>query len=148
MKRIGETNFFRHLLHQYAGLLNPGGGMIHLEAQQELIGALLIVTSEQTTEIGLVDMALGGDLFECSEYEKIAFDILAALLIAGERQSFRPPQWGTGVHYLARQTFQQHDAEFGIASTEAKSTLDEFVEKWGQSTGREDTRHTPEREFA
>ena len=93
MKRVGETGFFRHLLHQGTGLLQAFGGVVHLEPDQILIWALVVMASEQAAQIGVVDMALGGDLFQRPQPQAMILDMLAALLEGGKGVGFQAFDW-------------------------------------------------------
>jgi len=64
MKGVGKPHVPGHLLHHHAGLLQPLGREVHLEPEEILIGALVVVTPKQAAEIGVIDMALARNLLQ------------------------------------------------------------------------------------
>ena len=69
VKRISKPRFLGRLLHQDAGLLQTLSGMVHFQAQQILVGTLVVIPPEQAAEIGLADVTLAGDLFQRPQTE-------------------------------------------------------------------------------
>jgi hypothetical protein len=84
VKRVGKTEFGRDLLHQRGGILQSLGGKVHLQAQEELVGRLVVVAAEQTAEIGRVDVTLLGDLPERFQAGVLRLNVLAAALVGGK----------------------------------------------------------------
>ena len=66
MKWVAEADFLGGLFDENTGLLQLFSGVIHLEPQQILIRALVIIASEQAAQVGFVQVTFLGDLFQGS----------------------------------------------------------------------------------
>jgi hypothetical protein len=84
MELVAETHLLGHALDQRARLMEQFSRLIHFQAQQILIRALLIITLEQAAQVGGVQVTFPGDLPQCLEPLEIFFNMLAALLIGCE----------------------------------------------------------------
>ena len=88
MEGIAEADPFGNLFHEGARLAEPFGGEVHFEAEEKLVGALVIVPLEQPAQIGAVNVALLRDLLERFEPLKMLLNMLLALLVGGEGEGF------------------------------------------------------------
>ena len=59
---IVKTSHLSHLLHERIRFFQEISCPAHLEMEQVLIRALMVVTSEETAEVGPADVTLGRDL--------------------------------------------------------------------------------------
>ena len=107
MKRVGETGGFGDLFDGGSGLLQALGGVIHLEAEEILIRAFVVVAPEQPAEVSFVDVTFPGDLFQRSQVEEVLFDVAATLLVGGERGSLEAARGGVRAGDFKGHAFEQ-----------------------------------------
>jgi len=54
-----------------------------------MVKGLVVVAPEQAAEIGVVDMALDGNLLQCPQSQAVLLNVAATLLINREGERFR-----------------------------------------------------------
>ena len=112
MEGVGETDLFGNLFDQRASLPERVGGQIHFQVMQVLVGALMVVTLEQTAKISLVHMTFSRDLLQGFEPLAVLLNVLTTMLVGAECQ--RPGAFQRSARILDFQgdTFEKSGAEF------------------------------------
>ena len=129
MKRVGKPNLLGHLFDQRTGLLQAFSGVVHLEPEQVLVRGLVVVTPEQSAQIGVVDMALASDLLQRPQAQAVLFNMAATLLIGRERERFRAGERRVRPDDAKRQTLQKFCAQHCAFAASLRPGLDEFIKK-------------------
>src|ERR1039457_613896 len=148
MELVAEAGAFGNLLDQRAGLLEPFGGAVHLQAHQKLVWTLAVVTLEQPAQVGGVHVAFLRYLAERLQPRGVFFDVLAALLVGRERMGFNAGAWREGLGNFQRQAFQQFCAQFRALASAALPAADEFVEEVLDFVWRKNPRDAARRQMA
>jgi len=126
---IAEAGAFGDLLDQGAGFFEPLGGAVHFQTHQKSIWRLVVVALEQAAQVGGVEVAFGGDLFEVFEAREIFFDVATAILVAQEREGFAVFAGDLRFGDAQGDAFEEFGAEFVGAGAGALGAVDEFVEE-------------------
>src|ERR1035437_3118952 len=109
--------------------------MAHFQAQEILIGALSVEAPEQAAEIGVVDMAFPGALFERCQSEMLVIDPLAAASVCGECRQSGGAKGDGGFGDLEEQMFEQDRGDAGAEWRVAQSVADEIVKNGDDGAG-------------
>jgi hypothetical protein len=75
---IAKPQLIGDLFDQRSRGLQPFGGPIHFQPQQQAIGRLVVIPLEEPAEISGIDVAFAGDFGERFQAQVIRLDVLAS----------------------------------------------------------------------
>jgi len=84
VERVSKSGPDGGLFDHDAGFLQALGGKVHFQSKQELVWALMVVSLEESAQMGGIDVALLGNFFDAFEPKEVLLDVLAAFLVGGK----------------------------------------------------------------
>ena len=89
MEGIAETQFIGDLFNEFTFVMETSRGYGHLQLHEILIGALVVESFEEPTEIGLVHVTSLGDILERLELEVVFTNEFTTRLVRGKGRRLR-----------------------------------------------------------
>lgn len=130
VERVAEPELLRHPLHARPRRRETVGGVRHLLLHQVLVGSLPIVATEQAADVGGIDAALAGELFERGDRRPPLRDALATAQVGSEGRApgdaVFDRRLGDAEHELLQDQRRDPAGELGAAPGRPEELLEEI----------------------